>query len=33
MKQTRKDGKLQLLEGVVIAKERGNGTALPLTKA
>lgn len=33
MKQTGKDGKLQLPEGVVIAKERGNGTALLLTKA
>lgn len=29
MKQTRRDGKLQLLEGAVIAEERGNGTCPP----
>lgn len=33
MKQSRREGKLQLLEGAVIAKESGNGIALPLTKA
>lgn len=32
MKQTTRDGKLQLPEGAVIAEERGNGTALALTK-